>query len=161
MHGHIHVLLGCDITYDCWSDFGGKCEWVDNNDPMKTAAREFFEETSGIVSSELALYNQLKKEGICLNCKSYNQHDYYMYLLPAPKTPTDMNSYVHDFENQQRLLKHRPLSHDIMRYVEKCKLRWFRLEDILTNPSHMRFRSVFLESIRNNITVIQEQCVLV
>lgn len=154
--GDVYVLLGCDLKYKCWSDFGGKCEWVDNNEPMKTAAREFYEETSGIVANELTLYTLLKKSGVCINCKSYHNNDYFMYLLYDDGTMA--NQYVIDFDKQQQLLTHGPnhAHHDVMRYIEKYKMRWFLLEDILSNPTE-RFRTVFLSSIQNNFELIKRE----
>lgn len=152
--GEIYVLLGCDLKYKCWSDFGGKCEWVDNHDPMKTAAREFYEETSGIVANELTLYNKVKKNSICLNCKSYHNNDYFMYLLYDDGRMA--NQYVKDFENQQSLLVYGKRAHkDMLRYIEKSKMRWFSLDDIISNPTE-RFRTVFISSIMNNIQRIKE-----
>jgi ADP-ribose pyrophosphatase YjhB (NUDIX family) len=151
----IYVLLGSDFKYKCWSDFGGKCEWVDNNDPMKTAAREFFEETSGIVANELTLYDKVKKYGICINCKSYHNNAYFMYLLYDDGLMA--NQYVKDFENQQNLLEYGNLAHnDVTRYMEKNKMRWFLLDDIISLNPMERFRTVFLTSIRNNIQRIKE-----
>jgi hypothetical protein len=161
----IYVLLGCDVKYNCWSDFGGKCEVVDNNNPIKTAAREFYEETSGIISDELTLYTRLKNDSICLNCKSYNNNNYYMYLLKDEHEHGDSNKdrskdYTQDFDKQQFLLKIKPVHTDVKRYIEKCKLKWFLLEDIINNPSE-NFRGVFISSIQNNIKVIKEKCVIV
>ena len=41
-------LLGKDHEGD-WSDFGGRCEFKDSNEPENTACREFYEETLGAV----------------------------------------------------------------------------------------------------------------
>ena len=46
--GKCHFLLGKDLEGD-WSDFGGRCEFADKNEPTNTAAREFYEETLGSV----------------------------------------------------------------------------------------------------------------
>jgi predicted NUDIX family NTP pyrophosphohydrolase len=46
--GQCLFLLGKDYEGD-WSDFGGKCEFKDSNEPENTACREFYEETLGAV----------------------------------------------------------------------------------------------------------------
>ena len=48
--GSCIFLLGKDLDGD-WSDFGGRCEYIDKNDEKNTASREFFEETLGAVLS--------------------------------------------------------------------------------------------------------------
>ena len=41
-------MLGRDNEND-WSDFGGRCEFRDHNEPINTATREFYEETLGAI----------------------------------------------------------------------------------------------------------------
>ena len=48
--GKCLFMLGKDIDGD-WSDFGGRCEFSDKNEPLNTASREFFEETLGAIMS--------------------------------------------------------------------------------------------------------------
>ena len=43
-NGKLLFLLGKDNDGD-WSDFGGRCEFKDRNEPKNTATREFYEET--------------------------------------------------------------------------------------------------------------------
>jgi len=155
---NIQVLLGCDNKYKCWSDFGGKCEWIDNNDPLKTASREFYEETSGVIASESTIYKHLKRNGICIKCKSYNNHEYNMYLLNDQHIHVS-NDCVIDFEKQQSILtnKSQPTNRNNMKYIEKSSIDWLFLDDILKNPE--LYRGVFLESIRCNYEILQQKCV--
>jgi hypothetical protein len=148
--GTIVVLLGCDSRYKCWSDFGGKCEWIDGKDPCRTAAREFYEETSGVISSENILYDMLKKHGICVKCRSYHNNDYFMFLLSEDYVHVHKD-YDIDFKNQQMILsytKHR----DMSRYKEKNNIRWISLEHVIHSPR--MFRGVFSESIKQNYDMI-------
>ena len=153
--GTIYVLLGCDSKYKCWSDFGGKCEWIDNNDPYRTATREFYEETSGVISSESVVYNVLSTYGTCIRCKSYHNNDYYMFLLSEEYLKVN-DDYCIDFKNQQHILsftKHK----DMSRYKEKNHIKWICLETVLHNPTI--FRGVFFESVRLNYECILRKCV--
>lgn len=150
--GQIYVLLGSDSKYKCWSDFGGKCEWIDNNDPYRTATREFYEETSGVISSENVMHTVLLNHGTCIRCKSYHNNDYYMFLLSDVHVNVS-DDYCVDFNNQQKILsytKHR----DMSRYKEKNNIRWICLETVLHNPT--LFRGVFFESVRQNYEHIQK-----
>lgn len=153
--GKVYVLLGCDSRYKCWSDFGGKCEWIDSSDPYRTATREFYEETSGVISSENVIYDMLKKHGICIKCRSYHNNDYYMFLLSEEYIRVD-SDYGIDFQNQQMILsntKHR----DMSRYKEKNNIRWISLDNVIHTPQ--MFRGVFFESVRQNYETIQKECV--
>lgn len=153
--GQIYVLLGSDSKYKCWSDFGGKCEWIDNNDPYRTATREFYEETSGVISSESVIHNMLLKHGVCIRCKSYHNNNYYMFLLSDEHIHVS-EDYCVDFNNQQQIIsytKHR----DMSRYKEKNNIKWICLETVLHNPKI--FRGVFFESVRQNYENIIQKCV--
>ena len=83
-------LLGKDDKYNSWSDFGGKCDIGDNSDPLVTASREFYEETSGIVMSKSQAYTMLKENSQLVVCSSYRKQTYYMYLLESI-----LNLYYH------------------------------------------------------------------
>ena len=48
-NGEKEFLLGKDVKYNSWSDFGGKHDNVDNKQPLRTAVREFYEETCGAI----------------------------------------------------------------------------------------------------------------
>jgi predicted NUDIX family NTP pyrophosphohydrolase len=147
----LHVLLGKDVKYNLWSDFGGSCEEHDRNDSIKTASREFFEETMGIISDECDLRFNLKQRSICLECESFKKNRYYMYLLDANHV-VQSRSVIDDFYYQQFLLgKNR--SKPFNKFKEKYQIGWFSLEYILENPP--MFREVFYTSIVNNLEKIR------
>ena len=154
---HIYLLLGCDYKYNCWSDFGGKSEWIDSNDPIRTASREFYEETCGVIISEGLLYSKVKQHGVCVNCRSYNNHDYYMYLLNSKWIHIN-NDCETDFQKQQRVLlltNHKSIN----KYIEKSEMQWRLLDDVLKSPES--YRGVFKESVTRNYDFIYEKCVKV
>ena len=45
-NGVTYFLVGKDAREDGWSDFGGKCEVIDESKAIMTACREFYEETN-------------------------------------------------------------------------------------------------------------------
>lgn len=153
-HGNtLHMLLGKDVKYNLWSDFGGSCEEYDRGDSIKTASREFFEETMGVISDECDLRFNLKHRSICLDCESYKKNKYYMYLLDATHViHNNTRSVVDDFYYQQFLLGKNG-SKPFKKFKEKYQIGWFSLEYILQHPR--MFREVFYTSIVNNVQTIR------
>ena len=154
---HVYVLLGRDYRYNCWSDFGGKSEWIDNNDPIRTASREFYEETSGVIIGEALIYAHVKRHGVCVKCKSYNNHDYYMYIIDDMWIQTSDDCEA-DFRKQQRVLL-RTNHISLNKYMEKSDMQWRLLDDVLKSPGS--YRGVFKESVTCNYDFIRRECVTV
>lgn len=150
VNGTKYFLLGRDCKYNVWSDFGGKCDPIDDGDPLKTASREFYEETIGVIGNELHIYANLKKHSCCIKCVSYKNNDYYMYLLEDYSCR--WHDYIIDFTNQYNILS---LSNfrDGKQFREKDEIRWFSLDEILSNPN--LFRGVFISSVYKNIDIIR------
>ena len=142
----IHFLLGKDKKYNKWSDFGGKCESIDNDRWLNTATRELYEETSGIIYSIYEIRYKLKNCNI-LYCKSYNNHAYYMYLLFIP-----FKDYFSVFNDQYKFI--RDIKSISYKFKEKRQIKWFTLNDILNNKNQMRH--VFYKSFYNNLNEIKD-----
>lgn len=147
----LYVLLGKDVKYNLWSDFGGSREDSDGCDHIKTASREFFEETMGVISDECELRFKLKLFAICLTCESYKKNPYYMYVMNGSNVIQNVYSVIDDFYYQQSLIG-KTRSKPFKRFKEKYQINWFSLEYIVQNP--MLFREVFYQSIINNLDTI-------
>ena len=145
-----YFLLGKDKKYEKWSDFGGKCEYSDNGNMIKTAAREFYEETCGSIFCITELTYMLRN---CtyLVCSSYNKNPYYMFILNINDSiykniqQIDFTKNV-NFMNTNKILPYK--------FKEKQEMRWFSASEIIENDSEMR--NVFLKSFVNNINKIKE-----
>lgn len=145
-----YFLLGKDDKYNSWSDFGGKCDYSDNSDPLVTASREFYEETSGIVMHKSQAYTMIKDKNELVVCSSYRKQKYFMYLLEY--NDVDYTSFKNAFDNQHTYLcemKHKCPK----KFKEKKELDWFNMNDILQNPKS--FRGVFYNSIQKHEAVIR------
>lgn len=82
-----YFLIGRDARDGLWSDFGGKCEKVDR-DVASTAAREFWEETYGVIMDARAMRARLVPGGcIPLKARTQNSHPYWCFLVETPWTP--------------------------------------------------------------------------
>lgn len=145
--GDIYFLLGRDAKYKTWSDFGGKHENVDKLSPRKTASREFFEESCGVIYDLLDTFGKLKHTSPLL-CKSYMNNNYFMYVL---KIDFD-DQYVKKFNNIRRLLLMN--KHTSHKYLEKDCLQWMTIDNIINNPKS--FRCVFYKSFINNLDEIKK-----
>lgn len=152
----IHVLLGKDVKYNLWSDFGGRSEEQDHNDKIKTACREFYEESMGIISDETELQYNLKHKSIRLECDTYKKHAYYMYMLDASHV-VHSEDVVGDFYYQQLMLG-KTRTRVFNKFKEKYQVAWFNLQYVLENPS--LFREVFYRGLVQHIQTIRK-CVIV
>lgn len=133
--GSLLFLVGQDIRDRSWSDFGGKCERVDKNDPLNTACREFYEETYGCVADHRALRHRLCP-GNCLALRSrtQNNHPYWMFVVEVPYHPFLRNV----FHKTLGFLRHKNLG---KLYVEKTDVQWVSWET-LCSPELVK-RAVF------------------
>lgn len=116
--GHVLFLVGQDLRDRSWSDFGGKCERVDRNDPLNTACREFYEETYGCVIDHKALRARLCPANcVALRGRTQNNHPYTMFLVEIPYYAHLRNS----FHKALGFLRHKGLC---KMYVEKTDVKW-------------------------------------
>lgn len=156
MNGKLHVLLGKDVKYNLWSDFGGRSEEADRGDRIKTACREFFEESMGVISDEYELRYNVKHKSICLECDTYKKNRYYMFMVDASHFVANRD-IVEDFYYQQLMLG-KTRSKTITKFKEKYQLGWFSVDYIIDNPC--LFREVFYRGLTQHIDKIRK-CVIV
>lgn len=78
-------LVGRDARDDTWSDFAGKCEKIDR-DIASTAAREFWEESYGVLMDTKTMKARLQN-AIVLQGRTQNLHPYYCYVTEVPFVP--------------------------------------------------------------------------
>ena len=145
-NGKLHFLLGKDNDGD-WSDFGGRCEFKDHNEPLNTASREFYEETLGAVINIqecLPLMNTNQK----IISKTLNGSPYYMYLIYI-----DFINYSDSFNKISNFLKFQFDVRQISRIVEKVAIRWVSMDTLLNcienyvSNSPIPLRGVFYKTI--------------
>jgi len=145
VNGSIHFLLGLDTKEGCYSDFGGRSERDDANDPSKTAIREFYEETCGAVlnASEIHL-----DDSMLVNSITFSNAKYYMYVLHIPWSP----HYSTHFLKISNFLRH---IHANKKYLEKSNICWLAAEQLQSVKLRSIFRATLIrhkESITAKIT---------
>jgi hypothetical protein len=145
MNGSIHFLLGLDSKEGCYSDFGGRSERDDDNDPSKTAIREFHEESCGAVLSASDIYLD---HSMLINSLTYSNSKYYMYVLHIPWSP----HYSTHFLKISNFLRH---IHVNKKYLEKSYICWFSFDQLQSIKLRPIFRATFMrhkEDITAKIT---------
>lgn len=152
----VYVLLGKDRR-NKWSDFGGKSEIRDNENSKYTAAREFFEETSGCLANINKTTNALNSKYVrLLKGKSYTKKDYYMYILDVRTllNPEELSEITGKFDKVYAYLR----SVDIdPKFIEKNKLKWIHTDALYDKKACDNLRQVFYNTINipSNRRIIQ------
>lgn len=139
-------LVGQDARDRCWSDFGGKVERIDKNDPLNTATRELWEETYGCLVDARALRNHLSPATcLALRGRTQNHHPYWMFVAEVPFQPHLRNA----FHKTLAFLRHRASSRV---FVEKVDVQWVTWD--MLKSSDMVKRSVFQHTLEANADVL-------
>lgn len=153
--GRVYFLLGKDTKENTWSDFGGRMDPKDTESLRfihikstreKTAAREFTEETCGVIQSYNTTLDRInsRRRILLIDSVTPRGHPYFMYLMNISKK----DEYITNFkEEYTRLCAHFPGYHPSK---EKCDIRWFLMEDL----SKQALRPVFRETFSKNISRI-------
>jgi len=123
-NGKVYLLLGKDIRDSFWSDFGGKNELVDENRPLQTAIREFYEETCGIIMDLKSLKNRMGSQTPAIQSLTQNGKPYYLYTVEIPYNSTYRAIY-------RRLLGYMRHIKLFKKRIEKTDIKWVAAESLL------------------------------
>lgn len=131
--GQLLFLVGRDLR-DGFSDFGGKCERVDRGSSMHTAAREFYEETLGTVTSAKSVLQHMASPENCMLLRSSTQNGYayYMFVTEIPYMPHLRSSF-------RKVLRFLQATNVQRVYVEKTDVQWVTWEMLQTMPQRPVF----------------------
>ena len=133
----IYYLLGRDWRDEGWSDFGGKSEENDMNDTLKTAMREFYEETMGSVLCKHELQYDAMKNLAYIRSVTLNGSPYFMYFLFIKDSNyPDCFHKIHDFLDK---------THAPDKYLEKCEVCWVSSSDM--KDGKVKLRNIYRRTI--------------
>lgn len=130
--GKIMFLLGQEgcargvwIDSNTWDAFGGRRDLCKDQRPEDTAAREFFEETGGVVC-DLEYMRQQLHEGCFLThydtlARGCNTKVYRIYVVRVA-----FREYPDQFTSLYRYLSY----HNLQGKLEKKQIRWFSLDQV-------------------------------
>jgi hypothetical protein len=144
--GKLFFLLGKDNDDD-WSDFGGRCEFKDKNDPINTASREFYEETLGAVLNIQECTDKITDKKKIIS-KTLNGSPYYMYFIYI-----DYTNYSDSFNKTSQFLKYQFDGRVTSKIIEKVSIRWVSIDTLLNcieNKDYTKpisLRGVFYKTI--------------
>ena len=148
--GKCFFLLGKDND-KYWSDFGGRCEFRDHNEPLNTSSRELYEETLGAVNSVQETLEKINQSTtVKVVSKTLNQSPYYMYLIYV-----DYLNYSESFVKTSNFLKYHYAQdkRNISKVIEKVSIRWVSMDTLLNcienKEAPISLRGVFFKTITN------------
>jgi len=148
-NGKCFFLLGKDHEND-WSDFGGRCEFKDNSEPLNTASREFYEETLGAIIGIKECTDKINnvKNPIRIISKTLNGSPYHMFLLYIDYSI----NYMDTFNKTLAFLKYHYEPDRQNKIIEKTCIRWVSMDTLLNclenrqnNP--ISLRGVFYKTL--------------
>lgn len=130
--GRTMLLLGQEGSANgVWSDtskwdaFGGRRDLCKDETPEDTAAREFYEESGGVVCDLQFMRQLLRQHRFLASYDTYARGSstkvYRMYVVCIP-----FRDYPDLFSNVYHWLRHQ--KHE--RLLEKKQMRWFSLEQV-------------------------------
>lgn len=146
----IYFLIGKNAYEKTWSDWGGLCEKViDEMNPLKTAAREFYEETIGSVLSYDEAFSLLNSSNyILVNTESTKGLPYKMYIIKVVyKNYKTYFDKLLSFCNYIKVDK---------KFTEKSDMMWISADTLLEFSKEtsdcecvdLKFREPFLKTVR-------------
>ena len=153
--GKCFFLLGKDNEND-WSDFGGRCEFRDRQEPLNTATREFYEETLGSVMTVPECMEKLQNNPVQIVSKTLNGSPYYMYLMYI-----DNYNYLESFNKTAHFLRYQFDKQDVSRLIEKNTIRWVSMDTLLLciennqKSSPISLRGVFYNTLLHSRDQLQ------
>lgn len=137
--GKLYTLLGKD-HYNTYSDFGGKCDICDHNNPINTASREMYEETTGCLLSITEISTMLSKSSY-INTLSYTDKPYYMYIIFIRYDDKIIDKHKEVYTYIRGI-------HRLLLYTEKTELKWFHFDDVIKEK--IELRNIFKRTIQKH-----------
>lgn len=142
--GVCHFLVGDDVRGIGASDFGGKVDRrLDRGSIIATAAREFNEETLGIVMTTREMERRLTSSSLFIDGVTQNGNSYRMYIVEIPFDTTIPSA----FERASAFLESKNLHRST---IEKLDVKWLLFDELMKTG----LRSVFKTTIEKNIQLI-------
>lgn len=135
----MYVLVGKDLN-ETWSDFAGKSEKSDK-DVQTTAAREFWEETYGVLMDAKTMRSRLVPDiSVVLVGRTQNLHPYYCFVTEVPFIGHLRDAFRKHlgFLRQRRMYMH----------IEKTDVVYVSLPELFSDTFPKR--SVFKETLASN-----------
>ena len=142
--GVCHFLVGDDVRGIGASDFGGKADKrLDRGSIIATAAREFNEETLGIVMTTREMERRLVASALFVDGATQNGNTYRMFIVEVPFDTTVPST----FERASAFLESKNLHRST---IEKLNVKWLLFDELMKTG----LRSVFKSTLEKNIQLI-------
>lgn len=144
---NLSFLLGKEKSG--WSGFSGKCESCDNGEPVRTALREFHEETCNIFKNVIDEHFLDVNSTECVESITPKGNKFYLYILNIESAfdKTSFNSYTISEE-----FSHVLSSQTKDQFKEKSYIRFFSIHML----DNIRLRRYFKDDIDRIISIIKK-----
>ena len=136
----MYFLVGRDARDDTWSDFAGKCEKGDR-DVAWTAAREFWEESYGVLMDAKTMRARLATHAVQLRGRTQNAHPYHCFVTEIPFVPHLRDAFRKHLAFMRQRNVHRM-------YLEKTDIMYVSIHDLFSDDFPKR--GVFKETIMHH-----------
>ena len=135
----LYFLLGKDLAYQKWSDFGGKSEKYEL--PLDTAIREGYEETNGFLGSQQIIRENILTNNLPIFKTNDNRHTCYLMTIKYQKQlPNYMNNnYNFIKENAPSIVYNNNNG-----LYEKDYVDWFTIDEL---KNFSEFRNYFKDIV--------------
>lgn len=143
--GRLFFLIGQDVSLT-WSDFAGKREKIDK-DLVHTAAREWFEESYGVLFDPKTMRTRIQHASIELHGRTQNKHLYVCYLTEVPFLPYLRESFARHLSFMRQKNVHRM-------HMEKLDIMYVSIDDLFDDRFNKR--SVFEDTLQANKSLLYE-----
>ena len=139
-NNRIYFLLGRDVAYQKWSDFGGKSEKYET--AIDTAVREGYEETSGFLGSQEIIKDNIIKNDFPIFKTNNNRHSCYLVKIKYQK---ELPNYMNNNFNFLKANLPKIVDSNNGLY-EKDYIAWFTIDEL---KNFTEFRTYFKDIVWN------------
>ena len=144
-------LFGAEESDKRWSDFGGKSER--NESKFETAVREGYEELNGFLGNKTEIKNTVNNNLVLRLNTEHNKYSTFIFKTNYDEIMPFYFDNVHKFIN-----KNLPNEVDKNGLFEKCKIRWFTIEELKNERIKFRyFYRHIVDQILENEDTIQKR----
>lgn len=141
LNNRVYFLLGKDLAYQKWSDFGGKSELFET--PLDTAIREGYEETNGFLGSQKEIRKNILNHDLPVFKTKNSRHSCYLMNIEYEK---NLPNYINN--NFNFIKENLPTIVDTQHngLYEKDRVNWFTIEEL---RNFTEFRGYFKNIVWN------------
>lgn len=126
------LILAKEQNSNLWSDFGGTS--TKGESYLKTAIREGYEETDGLLGNKIELNNKVIKNLKKTYCTYDNRYKTYMFEMNF----NEGIYFIKYFNNHRKFIEENKLIINKEGMYEKSEIKLFTINDLIVNYNKIR-----------------------